>query len=257
MNKTYYSLGLMSGTSGDGVDSSVIISDGRDQMVTKYNNYDLYPSYLSEEIHKIKEKIKISNDLSKYSSEINLLEDKLTNFHAIVANKWLKRIKIDIIGFHGQTIFHNSNEKLSKQLGLGKKLSDLTKTTVVYNFRQNDLKNGGEGAPLAAIYHKLIVMKLVKKRKMKVPAIILNIGGISNITTINKNYEITSEDIGPGNCLIDKWIRENSNKNFDKFGNTAKNGKIDKFILQQSLHSYFNSKIFHLFYTNLDLLTAA
>ena len=241
MEKIYFALGLMSGTSGDGVDSSLIRSDGKDQIALKRNRYDPYPSHLSNEIHRIKEKIQNSSDLAKFSNEIEFLEDKLTNFYAIVAKEWFEEVKIDIIGLHGQTIFHNSEEKISKQLGLGKKLSNLTKKTVVYDFRQNDLKNGGEGAPLAPIYHKLLVKVLKKKRKIKVPVTILNIGGIANITSINKNYEITSMDIGPGNCLIDKWLRLNSDKNFDENGNIAKSGKIDKFILEQSLDNFYHN----------------
>ena len=241
MEKIYYALGLMSGTSGDGVDSSVIKSDGKDQIFIEYNNYDPYPSNLSDEIHRIKEKIQKLTDLIKFSDEINNLEIKLTNFHAVLANKLIKSIKVDIIGFHGQTIFHDSDEKISRQLGLGNKLSEITKKIVVYDFRQNDLKNGGEGAPLAPIYHKILVKKLAKKGSIKVPVTILNVGGIANITIINENYEITSMDIGPGNCLIDKWIRLNSDKKLDENGNLARIGKIDKLILDKTLDKYYHN----------------
>jgi len=243
MNKRYFSLGLMSGTSGDGVDASIIESDGIDQFKGLSNNYHPYTSYLSDEIHRIKEKIKNSNDLLRFSDEIESLSVKLTDFHASVVNQWFENIKIDIIGFHGQTIFHNPEEKISKQIGKGKNLSSLTKKIVVYDFRQNDLKNGGEGAPLTPIYHKLLVKIFAKKRKIKLPVTILNIGGIANITSINKNYEMVSMDIGPGNCLIDKWIRLNSDKSFDENGSIARAGKIDKFILEQSLDSFYHNKI--------------
>jgi len=243
MNKRYFSLGLMSGTSGDGVDASIIESDGIDQIKGLSNNYHPYTSYLSDEIHRIKEKIKNSNDLLRFSDEIESLSGKLTDFHASVVNQWFENIKIDIIGFHGQTIFHNPEEKISKQIGKGKNLSSLTKKIVVYDFRQNDLKNGGEGAPLTPIYHKLLVKIFAKKRKIKLPVTILNIGGIANITSINKNYEMVSMDIGPGNCLIDKWIRLNSDKSFDENGSIARAGKIDKFILEQSLDSFYHNKI--------------
>ena len=82
-----------------------------------------------------------------------------------------------------------------------------------------------------------------EKGKIKLPIIILNIGGIANITSINKNYEMSGMDIGPGNCLIDKWIRVNSDKNFDENGDIAKTGKIDKFILEQSLDNYYNNRV--------------
>ena len=241
MEKIYYALGLMSGTSGDGVDSSIIKSDGKDQILIENNEYNPFPTFLTDEIHNIKEKIQESGDLVEFKDEIKHLEDELTKFHAEIVNKSIKKNKVDIIGFHGQTIFHNSDERISRQIGNGKKLSELTKRLVVFDFRQNDIKNGGEGAPLAPIYHKALVKKLEKNNKIKVPVTILNIGGISNITIINQNYEITSMDIGPGNCLIDKWLRLNSNKKFDENGCIAKSGKIDKFILNQSLDTYYNN----------------
>ena len=118
-------------------------------------------------------------------------------------------------------------------------LSQLTKKLVVYDFRQNDLENDGQGAPLAPIYHKLLAKTFKEKGKIKLPITILNIGGISNTTSINENYKMTSMDIGPGNCLIDKWIRTNSNKNFDKNGNIAKSGNINKFILEQAIDNFY------------------
>ncbi len=233
----------MSGTSGDGVDSSVIKSDGKDQILIENNEYNAYPAEISDEIHKIREKIQISSDLKNFTTDINILSKKLTDFHAAIVNKIIKKKHIDIIGFHGQTIFHNSEEKISRQIGNGAKLSELTKKTVIYDFRQNDLKNGGEGAPLAPIYHQAIIKNLDKKSKIKLPLVILNIGGIANITVIDKNYKMKSMDIGPGNCLIDKWIRLNSNKKFDENGNLAQSGKIDKFILNQSLDNYDYNKV--------------
>ena len=99
------------------------------------------------------------------------------------------------------------------------------------------------GAPLAPIYHLSLIKKLFKESKVKIPISILNIGGIANITEIDKNFKITSRDIGPGNCLIDKWIRKNSNKPFDKDGNLALKGKTDKFIFDQYMDNYYYSKI--------------
>ncbi len=243
MDKIYCALGFMSGTSGDGVDSSIIKSDGKDQIFIENNEYNTFPSYLADEIHSIRDKIQESADLNKFNDKIINLEKKLTEFHAEIANKIIKNNNVDIIGFHGQTIFHNSHEKISKQIGDGKKLSKLTKRPVVFDFRQNDIKNGGEGAPLTPIYHTAMVKNLKKNNEIKLPITILNIGGISNITIIDKDYKITSMDIGPGNCLIDKWIRLNSNKKFDENGNLAKSGKIDNFLLNQSLDIYYNQSV--------------
>ena len=243
MEKNISALGFMSGTSGDGVDTSVISSNGKDNINIKYNRFDPYPIKLSNKIHRLKENILEMQDLQKYSSDIKELEREITDFHAEIATKTSKEIEYDLIGFHGHTIYHNIDEKISKQIGLGTSLSRITDKTVVYDFRQNDIKNGGEGAPLSPIYHLVLIKALFSENKVKIPVSILNIGGIANITKIDKDFKITSRDIGPGNCLIDKWIRKNSDKLFDKDGNFAQKGKIDKFIFDQYLDNYYYSKI--------------
>ena len=245
MGKIYTALGLMSGTSMDGVDASIIKSDGDREYSIKMDEYFEYGGELRQKLINIREKVLVVDDLKTHSDEIKSLEKEITLFHANAVNKILEtsKIEIDLIGFHGQTIFHDPSINITKQLGDGNMLSQLTKKLVVYDFRQNDLKNGGQGAPLAPIYHQAIIKNLDKKNKIKLPLVILNIGGIANITVIDENYKISSMDIGPGNCLIDKWIRLNSNKKIDENGNLAKSGKIDKFILNQSLDNYNYNKV--------------
>ena len=175
MSKSFYSLGLMSGTSMDGVDASIIQSDGETKYKVIIDQYFEYPQSIYNDLTKLRDKIKSSKDLKKFSKEIKNVEKEITLFHAKAVNKILQKTKVnvDFIGFHGQTIYHNAKEKISKQLGDGKLLSKLTKKTVVYNLRENDLKNGGEGAPLTPIFHKM----LAKKFKLK-NVTFINIGGI-------------------------------------------------------------------------------
>ena len=243
MPKNLSALGFMSGTSGDGVDSSVIDSNGEDIINIKYNRFDPYPISLSKKIHELKERISKMQDLLKYSLKVEEIEREITDFHLDIAIKINKEIDYDLIGFHGHTIYHNSDEKISKQIGLGDHLSKKTKKTVVYDFRQNDLKNGGEGAPLSPIFHLALIKSLFNKNRVKMPISILNIGGIANITEIDKDFKIFSRDIGPGNCLIDMWIRKNSDKFYDENGNIAEKGTTDKFIFDQYLDNYYYSKI--------------
>ena len=243
MEKNLSALGFMSGTSGDGVDTSIINSNGKDTINIKYNRFDPYPLSLSKKIHGLKESILETKDLLKYSSDIKKLEMEITKFHAYIAVNISKKIDFDLIGFHGHTIYHNADKKISKQIGLGTYLSKITNKTVVYDFRQKDIKNGGEGAPMSPIYHLALIKSLSNKNKIKTPVSILNIGGIANITEIDEGFNITSRDIGPGNCLIDKWVRTNSNKLYDFNGNIAKAGKTDKFIFDQYLENYFYSNI--------------
>ena len=158
MSKSYCSLGLMSGTSADGVDASIIQSDGDTEYKVILDKYFEYGQGIYENIHNLKEKINNSEDLNIFSKGLESLEKEITLFHAQAVDEIIKDSKanIDFIGFHGQTIFHNAKEKISKQLGDGKLLATLTKKTVIYDFRQNDLKNGGHGAPLTQIFHKLL-----------------------------------------------------------------------------------------------------
>ena len=240
MGKLYTALGLMSGTSGDGVDVSVIDSDGIDQFNEVTNKYFKYDQKIYENLHYLRGKILKSNDLNINEGKIDDLEREITIFHAKIVNQILKSVdkKIDFIGFHGQTIYHNPLEKISRQLGDGNLLSQLTKKTVIYDFRQNDIENGGEGAPLTPIFHKLII----NKKKIELPVCILNIGGISNITAISEHDKnsLKSKDLGPGNCLIDEWIRHKTKNKFDKDGKIAKQGKINKLILNQALDIFDN-----------------
>jgi len=246
MGKICTALGLMSGTSLDGVDVSVIESDGDTEYSSILDRYFEYDNKLVKKILNLRDKISTSNDLNLYLNELKTLEKEITLFHVKAAKETMaiSKSSVDIIGFHGQTIFHDSKKKLSKQLGDGNLLSQLTRKKVVYNFRQNDLENGGQGAPLAPIFHNVISNKINKKFNLGFPINILNIGGIANITTtvdekdlgyIDKIY---AYDIGPGNCLIDEWIRKNSKEKYDKDGLLARSGKTDKLILNQAIENF-------------------
>ena len=240
MSKEYTALGLMSGTSMDGVDASIIQSDGEKKYKVILDKYFEYPQGIYKYLTKLRDKIKSSKDLKKFSKEIKNVEKEITLFHAKAVNEILKKtkVKVNFIGFHGQTIYHNAKEKISKQLGDGKFLSKLTKKTVIYNFRKNDLKNGGEGTPLSPIFHFIFV----KQKKIPLPVVICNIGGITNCTFIDKKG-FFSLDIGPGNCLIDQWIRHNSKKKYDKNGKIAKSGKIKREILNKALKNFNKSDL--------------
>ena len=237
MNKSYCSLGLMSGTSADGVDASIIQSDGDNVYKVILNKYFKYNKNIYESIHYLKDRINELKDLKNLSKEIQILEKEITLFHIDVVKEVIKGTKsnIDIVGFHGQTIFHNGKKKISKQLGDGKLLSKLTKKTVINDFRKNDLKNGGNGAPLTPIFHKLLREKLKTK-----DSAFINLGGIANITTFSNNDNMFGTDIGPGMCLIDKWMRKNAKKNYDKNGTMAKSGKVNKAALAHLLKNFYN-----------------
>ncbi len=238
MQKKWISIGLMSGTSGDGVDASIIETNGIDQYELIKDKYFEYDSNIYKDIHNLKEKIHKIEHLETYKSEINNLERKITIFHAEIV-KAMNLHEDTIIGFHGQTIYHNPEEKTSIQLGNGKLLNQLTKKNIIFNFRKNDILNGGQGAPLTPIFHHLICLQ----KQIDLPVCFLNIGGISNITVIQRSedlLDLVSKDIGPGNCLIDNWVRKNSKNKFDKDGRLANSGTRNEIIFEQAQELYMN-----------------
>ena len=238
MVKIYTALGLMSGTSMDGVDASIIQSDGESKYKVISNKYFEYKNELYSDLINFRDQIGSSKDLKKFENELKLLEKKITLFQAESANSLSNdtEISIDLISFHGQTVFHNAEEKISVQLGDGKLLSKLTKKKVVYNFRQNDLKNGGEGAPLTPIFHQILERKFSLK-----PVSFFNIGGIINRTTVGNDGKLSAADCGPGMCLIDKWIRKNSKNKYDKNGDIAKHGEVNQKVLNKYLDIFRSS----------------
>ena len=244
--KEFTAIGLMSGTSMDGIDLSLIKSDGHNEFVSILDTYYEFGQKLREKLIQIRSKIYKQQDLIKYSKEIDSLDAEITIFHGEVINKTLAQIKesVDLIGLHGQTIFHNSDNKISKQIGNGNLLSKLTKKIVIDNFRQNDLNNGGQGAPLTPIYHKTLLKMISQKKNIKFPLSIMNIGGITNITNVLNNEDLIDSsnliafDIGPGNCLIDEWIRKNSKFKYDENGNIARGGKINELISNQAKENF-------------------
>ncbi len=238
MQKSRISLGLMSGTSGDGVDASIIRTNGINDYELIKDKYFEYDLKIYKDIHNLKEKIHKIEHLEKYKNEINNLERNITIFHAEIIKK-LNISENTLIGFHGQTIYHNPDEKISKQLGNGKLLNQLINKDIVFNFRRNDILNDGQGAPLTPVFHHLISLK----KGIRLPVCFLNIGGIANITIIKDREnlsELISKDIGPGNCLIDNWIRKNSNKKFDQDGNLALSGTKNEIVFEQAQELYTN-----------------
>ena len=235
--KFYTAIGLMSGTSMDGVDLSVIKSDGYDEYTSILDEYYEYSDELFKSITSLRDKIHKKSDLDKYKQNLTDLEREITLFHSEIINKVLKRndFKIDLVGFHGQTIYHNAKESVSKQVGNGLLLSQLIKKEVVYNFRNNDIKNGGQGAPLVPIFHKMLVKKFSLEK-----ALFINIGGIINSSIILDNGQLIASDHGPGMCLIDEWIRKKTKKRFDNNGEISKSGKIDKIILNQAIDNLYS-----------------
>jgi anhydro-N-acetylmuramic acid kinase len=244
-SKNYVALGLMSGTSADGVDVGILITDGKTKIKLGPSGY--YP-FSKSFISKIKSifKKRLNVNKSKKQKRIIEIENEFTHLNFISINKFLKKNKIDknkidVIGFHGQTISHNPDIGYSWQIGNSQNLANLLNIKVVSNFRENDIKNGGQGAPLTPVFHYYLTKK-IKKR-----ICFINLGGISNITYFNHKSKtslnkMVAFDAGPCCSLIDDWISKNSNKKFDNLGLLARNGNVKKEIIQNFLKRSFFSK---------------
>ena len=231
--KKIRALGLMSGTSLDGVDVASITSDGIDV-------YDFGKAYTVPYSDNIRESIRsilgMKPDNEENAKRIENVEEELTLFHAEVVNEYLNNYgnDIDIIGFHGHTIHHEPQNRYTHQIGNGQLLADLCAKNVVARFRNADVLSGGQGAPLVPVYHSALSNSLTK------PLAILNIGGVANITWIGGNGEILAFDTGPGNAPINDWILKHSGEHMDYNGKLAAIGKIDGKVLASLMrHKYF------------------
>jgi len=242
MNKNFYSLGLMSGTSIDGIDASIIRSDGEQFLEIIDDVYLKYDPKLRDKLKRTIDSCFSKSQLTKLFIDIKAVEKEMTIFHAKACKliiKKNKKINVDLIGFHGQTILHKPKEGYSIQIGNSHLLSKMTNKIVVSNFRENDILHGGNGAPLVPLYHKLLSSKI----KLNFPLAFINIGGISNITYIENKKKLISFDTGPGNYLIDQWIKRKSKMNFDNKGLIAQSGNLKKNILKKFLNDpYYNKK---------------
>ncbi len=242
--KIFTSLGIMSGTSVDGVDLSIIQSNGFDEVRQLSDKYYEFSENLRNELEDLIGVLNISEDLKVHHHRIKNIEKIFTLFISKIVKKFINEtgIKIDLIGFHGQTILHLPKEKISKQIGDGNLLSQLLNCSVVYNFRQNDLDNFGQGAPLTPIFHNQIVKNLNLNFNLDYPIKIINIGGITNVSLITDNGNIEKSifayDIAPGNCLIDQWLKKNSNKKYDQDGKIANQGTVNDLIFNQAVENF-------------------
>jgi len=205
------SLGLMSGTSMDGIDGALIETDGEFQIKSLACESLSYGNLSKDEI--------LNKTTELHSELISHIISKNKNF------------KIDIIGYHGQTTYHNPAEKKSIQMGDPQYLANKFKIPVVFNFRQNDIDHGGQGAPLAPLYHQALMIQAGLDNMA-----VINIGGIANISLLTKDKILGGFDTGPGNTLIDQFVQKNSDQKYDLDGKFGLQGKIDQKILEQLLH---------------------
>ena len=222
----YIALGCMSGTSLDGIDCSLIKSDGVSYVSEISNQYIPYSKDLQTKLHDVMRK--------EYLDDIKVINQLNKEFKESI-NDFIKKnnFKIDLIAMHGQTVYHDEKTKISIQL-FDKNIKFDTSSPVICNFRKNDLLNGGNGAPIMPEFHRVIASKLDLKK-----VIFVNIGGVTNITIID-NQKITAGDSSYGNAMVNDLINEKIGEKFDVDGLLSKNGKkIDNLFNQLISDNYF------------------
>ena len=240
MPKFSTALGLMSGTSLDGIDVALLETDGED-LVSRgpARTYSYDQGQRARLMSGLQEAENLSQRLSRPGG-LAALEKDLTLWHAgavkaFCADTHVDRARIDVIGFHGQTVLHRPAERLTVQLGDGAMLARLSGVAVVSDFRAADVAQGGEGAPFVPVYHRALAAAIAVR-----PLAFVNIGGVANITYVGRNRELLAFDTGPGNALLDDWMAQHTGSPLDQDGRHALTGRVDPNMLDRLLaDSYF------------------
>jgi anhydro-N-acetylmuramic acid kinase len=231
-------LGLMSGTSLDGIDAALIESDGKLLLQSGAVTSAPYDSDFRQRLRNCLGRGEDAPGVSGVATELTLRHAEVVA--RLLADNGLSPEDIDLIGFHGHTTVHRPAQRLTVQIGDSALLAARTGIKVVGDFRLNDVSKGGQGAPLAPLYHLAMTNELEK------PLAVLNVGGVANVTWIGKSGngkdpEILAFDTGPGNALIDDWVVESIGNPMDEDGRLARAGTLDQGVLLGLPHNpYFS-----------------
>ena len=237
-------LGLMSGTSLDGVDVALIETDGED--INRLGPTG-YRAYSDQDRALLRAAVADASPLLDRNARPGTLaeaEGMVTRVHVLAVQAFLsaqslRPADIAVAGFHGQTVLHRPLERLTVQIGDAKALANETKIKVVHDFRAADVAAGGEGAPLVPIYHRALARKLDLPR----PIAVINIGGVANLSFLDGESDPIAFDTGPGNAPIDDLVRARTGASRDRDGKLAAAGKVHEDIVAKSLSdSYFSRR---------------
>ncbi len=225
-------LGLMSGTSLDGIDGAILVSDGERVLRTGPGGGAPYDPVLRERLRGCLGKGAEAEGVGPVARELTLLHARFVK--GMLKDAGLGPGDVDLIGFHGHTTLHDPDGGLTVQIGDPALLARETGITVAGDFRTADVAAGGQGAPLAPLYHAALAGDMEK------PLAVLNIGGVANVTWIGEE-DMLAFDTGPGNALIDDWALRTIGRPMDEGGRLARGGRVDEERLHQMLqHDYFN-----------------
>jgi anhydro-N-acetylmuramic acid kinase len=233
-------VGLMSGTSQDGVDVALIDSDG--ERIGRLGATACRP-YSKAERALLRRATAAAVNLTDRTARPGVLgeaERLINDAHAEAVESFLmanglQRGEVAVIGFHGQTLLHRPERRLTLQIGDGRALAARLGIAVIYDFRAADVASGGQGAPLAPVFHRALVRQLNRAS----PVAVLNLGGVANVTYID-GEQLIACDTGPGNALLDDFLRLHTGEPLDTDGRIAASGAVDEAMVERLLqHSFF------------------
>jgi anhydro-N-acetylmuramic acid kinase len=233
-------IGLMSGTSLDGIDAALIETDGEALVRPIAFRGEAYSDVARAELAEAT-RIALTYDRPRLSPEIAAAADLVVRTHALAVHKLLREAgkepgDVDVIGFHGQTIAHRPDRGWTWQIGDGAQLAAACGITTVADFRSQDVAAGGQGAPLLPVYHAALTAGLAR------PVAVLNLGGVANVTLIGADGGLVAFDTGPANGLIDSWVEEATGARYDADGALAAGGRVDQAVLTAMLdHPFFDA----------------
>ncbi len=224
-------IGLMSGTSMDGIDAAVIQTDGH-RLLARFGGLTVpYEPAFRERLGQAVAAGEALDPLEEAA-----LGDELARLHASAVAKLDQRDEATLIGFHGHTLWHRPDRGETRQIGNGALLAELTGIDVVNDLRSADMAAGGEGAPLASLYHAALAVPLEK------PLAVLNLGGVGNVTYLGHD-DILAFDTGPANAPLDDWVKKRLGRPFDRDGVLTAQGTADDALVGRWLaHPYFAAK---------------
>jgi anhydro-N-acetylmuramic acid kinase len=233
-------IGLMSGTSLDGIDAAILDTDGENVAVRGPARSTPYDAATRSVLREALEAAKTAQRGDRVPDAIRRAEKVVTDAHAaavaaLLSHAALTPRDIAYLGFHGQTILHRPQEHRTWQIGNGAALARAARIAVVDDFRSADVAAGGQGAPLLPLYHAVLARKL----KSPLPAVVVNIGGVANVTYVGA-AQILAFDTGPGNAPIDDWAMKHIGAPLDRGGALARKGRVNEPMLASMLaHTYF------------------
>lgn len=242
---TITALGLMSGTSMDGIDLALLRTDGRDLVERGPSHFVPYDAAFRHRIEAGLGTAKAIVKREERPGDLAALERDITLRHARAVTEFLGRTnwsRPEIIGFHGQTVLHRPHLGVTVQLGDGALLAKETGIATVHDMRAEDMRNGGQGAPLVPAYHAALARSLPAPFGERFPMVFVNIGGISNITFVPRAGDPVAFDTGPGNALIDQWVFRAGGVPYDANGMIASEGGIERAVVEAYLGNAFFGK---------------